>query len=94
MGNGVVAALQAGFDFAVGLDRSLSEFAHNLVGPSFPELCTFYGVDLHRTLLIEGNPATFRFANNSLECVMTLDVIEHVDDPRGVIQYAYRVTSK
>lgn len=94
MGNGLVAALQAGFDFAVGVDRSLSEFAHDFLGSTFPELCVDYGINPLQTLLIEGDVDNFRFMDNAFECVMMLDVIEHVDNPTKLIECAFRATRR
>jgi SAM-dependent methyltransferase len=87
-GNGVVAALQHGFDKAVGIDINLSEFAW-FHPDEYPAICRHYGVNPAQATLIEGDIfKTDRLRPASFDTVFMLDSIEHVPDPAAFINVA------
>jgi len=86
-GNGVVAALQRGFELAVGIDRSFGEFVWFRVD-DFDRICSAYGVNPSHGLLVEGDLFQVAFPARSFDCVMMLDSIEHVPDPKRFIEVA------
>src|SRR5690606_9814412 len=86
-GNGVVAGLELGFDLAVGVDRSFSEFGWFRV-EDFDKICAAYGVNAARGLLVEADVFQASFPQQSFDCVMMLDSIEHVPEPKRFIELA------
>lgn len=86
IGNGIVAAVQQGFKTAVGIDRDLGEFGWH--DPAhFNAICHHYGISAGQAVLIEGDIFQTKFAPGSFDCVLMLDSIEHVPDPRAFIEY-------
>jgi SAM-dependent methyltransferase len=88
-GNGVIAALQHGATFAVGVDRNFAEFGHEYDVREFPDLCIAQGVDPKKALSLEANIFESRFAPQSFDYAMMLDSMEHVPTPERFIKYAY-----
>lgn len=87
IGNGVVAALQQGFQTAVGIDINLQEFGW--YNPKhFPDICRKYEIDPARALLIEADIFKTDFVPASFDCVLMLDSIEHVPNPDAFVSYA------
>jgi SAM-dependent methyltransferase len=86
LGNGVVAALQHGARLAVGIDRSFEEFGH-ILAPS-EAVCSRYGVDAQKALVIEGDVFQMRFHEGSFDYALMLDSVEHVPDPGAFFQWA------
>lgn len=87
IGNGLVAALQHGFESAVGIDRDFKEFTWFNIA-DFDPLAKSYDVDPAKALLIEADLFTTKFAPASFDCVFLLDSIEHVPDPKAFIEQA------
>jgi 2-polyprenyl-3-methyl-5-hydroxy-6-metoxy-1,4-benzoquinol methylase len=88
IGNGVIAALKHGATVAVGVDRDLGEFQHDVRLDEFGSICGHYGVSAERSLLIEADLFDLRFPQDTFDYVLMLDSIEHVPDPRRFVTYA------
>ncbi|MDR1072414.1 MAG: class I SAM-dependent methyltransferase, partial [Treponema sp.] len=69
-GNGVIAGLQHGVTFAVGVDRNFAEFGHEYDVREVPDLCIAQGVDPKKALLLEANIFESRFAPQSFDYAM------------------------
>jgi 2-polyprenyl-3-methyl-5-hydroxy-6-metoxy-1,4-benzoquinol methylase len=85
-GNGVVAALQCGFSMAVGVDQNLNEFIG--LTHSIKERCAEYDVNVNDMLLIQGDIFDLSFPPDTFDCVLMLDSIEHVPNPRKFIEFS------
>jgi len=88
-GSGLVAALQHGFESATGIDRSFKEF-HWFDICEFDAVCNAYGVSAARATLIEGDAFAVTLQPHAYQCVLLLDSIEHVPNPRRFIDIAAR----
>lgn len=88
-GNGLVAALQLGFDSAVGVDRSFSEFIW-FTAQDLDDLCRHYDVSPAKATLIEADLFNMSLQPEAFNCVLMLDSIEHVPEPRRFINAAAR----
>jgi SAM-dependent methyltransferase len=88
-GSGLIAALQHGFEAAVGLDRSFKEFGWFDI-EDFDPLCLHFGVNPANATLIEGDLFGISLQPKAFSCVLMLDSIEHVPDPRKFIAAAAR----
>ncbi|MBZ9649637.1 class I SAM-dependent methyltransferase [Sphingobium sp. 3R8] len=86
-GNGVIAALQAGFKTAVGIDRSFTGFSWFII-EEFDKICKVYDIDAARSLMIEADIFKCKLQPKSFSCVMMLDSIEHVPNPKAFIDVA------
>jgi SAM-dependent methyltransferase len=84
-GAGVVAALQQGFDIAVGVDRSFAEFPWFDVR-EFDPLCGHFGVQAARAMLIEADLFSIALPPRGFDCVFMLDAIEHVPGPKRFVE--------
>ena len=87
IGNGLVAALQHGFQSAVGIDRDFGEFVWWDAG-YFDAICRRYDVEAGRAVLVEADLFETKFAAQAFDCVMLLDSIEHVPEPAAFITEA------
>jgi SAM-dependent methyltransferase len=88
-GNGLIAAIQHGFDSAVGIDRDFNEFEWFDIS-RFDELLTRYKVNPSKAIMVEGDLFSTCFQVGAFNCVMMLDSIEHVAEPLNVIRAAAR----
>ena len=91
-GNAIVAALQAGFVQAVGVDRGFQEFGW-FDRREFDAICTSYGVDFRRALVIEADIFGLNLVPGSFDCIVMFDSIEHVPEPARFIKYAAELIS-
>jgi SAM-dependent methyltransferase len=86
-GNGMIAAIQNGYELAVGVDRSFSEFKW-FSFDIYEELVRSYNLDPWRILPVEADIFSLKFPKNSFDCVMMLDSIEHVPNPYEFLKVA------
>ncbi len=87
IGNGLVAALQLGFQTAVGIDRDFKEFGWFDIN-DFDGYCRRYDVDPAQAVMVEGDLFKTNFATQGFDCVFMLDSIEHVPEPESFIRAA------
>lgn len=87
VGNGVVAALQSGFSFALGIDRNFEEFSWFDI-KTFDAICENYQVDSSKALMLEADLFQTGLPPRGFDCVFLLDSIEHVPDPMRFLEEA------
>jgi SAM-dependent methyltransferase len=86
-GNGLVAAIQHGFTSAIGVDRSFDEFPW-FDAKQFDALCRMHDIDPAAVHLVEADIFKIGLTSKSFDCVLMLDSIEHVPNPKSFIDIA------
>ena len=84
-GNGLVAALQAGFQCVVGVDPSDKPSFRSHPG-RFPALCRQYAVDPARVSFFDSDRFQTGLVRPSFDVVCMLDSLNHLPNPRAMLE--------
>lgn len=88
-GSALISGLALGASFMVEIDRNFDEFSHAGYSKiSWKQLCSIYGVDSDKSLLLKGDIPEVSFRGVTFYLVSLIDVIEHVPDPKCFINYS------